>query len=131
MHKWARTAAQVAVCSSQQGNDAFWKASNFFFHNQLLLKPDTVFSQFMEFIHQDGVVNEDSIRNCIASKGAEPLISRDAALASFLGVTVTPTLFINGGKAPGFRTAEELIAAIDAAAETRGQEIASKPGATQ
>jgi len=117
MHKWARTAAELAVCTSQQGNDPFWKANQFFFQNQTSLTADNVVERFFKFVEEDGHIDQAAIQSCVSGKGADPILARDSTLAAFLRVTGTPTLFINGQRSPGIRNTDELIAAINAEAD--------------
>lgn len=129
MHKWARTAAELAVCASQQSNDAFWKASEFFFQRQSSLGQGTVFTSFIDFANRDGSISEDAIYRCVAGSAAQPTLDQDASIANMLGVTGTPTLFINGERVAGVKTVEELTSVIDEAiARSTAPKHASPPG---
>src|ERR1700728_2854285 len=62
---------------------------------QTSLTADNVVERFFKVVEEDGHIDQAAIRSCVSEKGADPILARDSALATFLRVTGTPTLFIN------------------------------------
>ena len=55
---------------------------------------------------------EPTLRTCLEQKGASAAVERDVALGKEIGVTGTPTMFVNGERLSGYR-AEQLRAMIE------------------
>jgi protein-disulfide isomerase len=120
MHAWAKQAAILATCAGEQGDSAFWRAHDFFFTNQKSIRPDTVESAFFDSMKQEAGIDVNAIKACVVKGGADRVIARDFALAQLLHVRATPTLFINGERAPGIRSAgardaDQVAPKVDAA----------------
>jgi protein-disulfide isomerase len=114
MHSWARMAATLAACAEQQGDATFWRVHDFFFSQQASLRPESIEAAFYEFLKNGSAgIDEQQIRTCAANGNADRIIARDLALAQLLHVRATPTLFVNGERAVGIRTAEDLVKVIE------------------
>lgn len=93
MHKWARTAAEIAACADiEAGDEAFWKINDFFFKRQATITLENVTTEAMTFISQHPEMNPQGVSSCLAAHRGDPVIERDRITAQKLGVSGTPTL---------------------------------------
>ncbi len=127
IHPWAKHAANNANCLAAQSSDAFWSFADYMHANQRQIS-----SQSKSLAEQEANIDritleqaakanisKDTVQACIkAQPGKQLQASIDEA--DKLGVSATPTLFINGYKLEGAVPAEELHAAIDNALRDAG-----------
>jgi len=102
MHPWARAAAIAGRCVYRQDQQAFWKFYDWDYETQEATTPENLKSKVMEWAGKNGV-DTLQLGRCIDTKATEPEINRSIAEARALGITGTPTLFINGRKIGGLR----------------------------
>jgi protein-disulfide isomerase len=100
VHPWARAAAITGRCVYQQGQPAFWKFYDWTYENQEQITADNLNSKVLDWAGQNGV---DTVKlgKCVDTKATEPEVNRSIAEGHALGVSGTPTLFINGRKIGG------------------------------
>ncbi len=108
MHPWAKEAAETAVCAGFQKREAFWKVHDFLYANQSALTPSTITERVAGFVGTLAGMDVHQLRNCVKNEMALGIIMRDSQLARTLGVTSTPTIYINGVEAKGVQSAREL-----------------------
>ncbi len=104
MHPYALIAAEASECAADQGK--FWEFIDLVFTNQTSLSEDALYGWAEEL-----KLDMDLFGRCVKSH-----IKRDVILAEYdagqeLGVSGTPTFFVNGKKI------ESTIAAISAAVD--------------
>lgn len=119
MHPWARTAASAAICADTARNGEFWKAHDFLFENQSTFTPANIQDRLTAFLKEEGNVDLAKFNECMRNHLPEDIISRDAELASEVGVQGTPTLFVNGRKLTGVLTLHQLDEAVKIAVTER------------
>ena len=99
MHKHARQAAVVAQCALLQNK--FWPMQEMLFRMQeawsLLEDPTDYFLSLARGIG----VDDNKMMRCMSDKATELKIDEDVAEGKRLGVSATPTFFINGKMAVG------------------------------
>ena len=100
LHPWARTAALAGRCAYQQRPDAFWKMYDYIYDNQELISAENAWTKMTEFAGQSGL-NPDTFKGCMASPEAAAAVDASKANGQQLGVSSTPTLFINGRRLVG------------------------------
>ena len=112
-HKDAEKAAEAAEAAREQGK--YWDFTAILFRNQSALGADML-KQYA------GVLGLDRKRFDAALDSGKfaPQVERDVRDGERVGVTGTPTFFVNGRQVPE-RTYEALKAAIEAALKTPGQ----------
>ena len=112
-HKDAEKAAEAAEAAREQGK--YWDFTAILFRNQSALGADML-KQYA------GVLGLDRKRFDAALDSGKfaPQVERDVRDGERVGVTGTPTFFVNGRQVPE-RTYEALKAAIEAALKTSGQ----------
>jgi protein-disulfide isomerase len=111
-HKWARQAAEFAICAGSQASDAFWRLHDFLMANQADLTLESLADRLPTFASQLGSIDAGKLRDCVDNHGGDAILLRDEQLAKLYRVESTPTVFFNGVRTPGFRSAEELDWAI-------------------
>ena len=94
-HKQARPAATAVYCASEQGQLA--SAKEWIFEAQDLLADDGVFSDMQKSLRLD----KDAFETCLKSEKAQDVILGDIREAERVGVSGTPTVFVNGRKFEG------------------------------
>lgn len=106
IHEHACTAGVLARCAGQYGK--FWDFHTLVFANQREMND----AKLKDWARSVGLTNEQ-IDTCMASQDIVAKIKDDVALGNKLGVTSTPTLFINGKKVLGGRGVAELKTEIE------------------
>jgi protein-disulfide isomerase len=100
IHPWARAASNTGRCIYKQDPQAFWKFHDWIYENQEGVTPDTLNSKVMTWAGTAGV---DSIQlgRCVEGKVTEKEVAQNMAEGRGLGLSATPTLYINGRKFEG------------------------------
>jgi protein-disulfide isomerase len=102
LHPHARTAALAAECAGAQGRFEPY-------HDRLFAQQDSIGSKPWErFAAEAGVPDTDAFARCVREGKLTANVERDAALAEAAGITLTPTLVINGTLFPGAMPEAEL-----------------------
>lgn len=132
IHPWAKRAANDANCLAAQSNTAYWDFADFVHGNQRQISSQgkTLAAQEAEIdritldMAAKAKVPAETVQACIKAQPDKQLQS-SMAEADKLGVSATPTLFINGYKIDGAVPPSELHAAIDSALHDAGVSTAS------
>jgi protein-disulfide isomerase len=105
-HPRARSAAEAAQCAYEQGE--FWA-----YHDALFAHaPDLPnYVELADRLHLDTQI----FNNCLASAAPKAAVSKDLHEAERLGLSGTPTFFVNGRYMSGFQTLETMRQAVDRA----------------
>lgn len=109
----SRAVAEGAVCASQQGR--FWPYHDLAFEQQDGLGPDSA----IQFSVRLGL-NVTEFRACLESPLPSERVARSEAEADRLGLSSTPTLFLNGRRLHLHNMDTELTAAIEDALAAEG-----------
>ncbi|MBZ5694868.1 MAG: DsbA family protein [Acidobacteriia bacterium] len=95
IHPWAETAAVGARCAFTQSPEAFWKVHDSIFENQDVLSAENAWDKLVEFATQAGL-NADAFKACLASPDAQKAVAASRAEGEALGISSTPTVYVNG-----------------------------------
>jgi len=100
IHPWARAASDTGRCVYKQDPQAFWKFHDWIYENQEGVTPETLNSKVMAWAGTAGV---DSIQlgRCVDGKVSDKEVAQNIAEGRSLGLSATPTVFINGRKFEG------------------------------
>ena len=120
VHPHAISAAVAAECARAQGQ--FWEM-----HDALYLHQASLGEASLVRYATDLGLDLDAWNACRASEAIIDPIQRDFTLGLNVGVSGTPTFFVNGAALPGAYPAGDFIALIDAA---EAAALASKVAAT-
>jgi protein-disulfide isomerase len=104
-HKFARKAAQASLAAHQQGK--FWE-----FHEKLLKNHKQINDEKIEQIAEELHLDMKKFRTDINLPDIHRIINRDIQNGREIGVTGTPTIFING-KRTRLRDPAEFIKKIE------------------
>lgn len=120
IHKDARPAAIAAETVFRAGGPkAFWNFSDLALAN----RDDLTAQAFERWARQSGV-DVKSYRSSLWERRHAAKVDADAALAASLGVSGTPTTFINGLKVSGALPIEKLVPIIDQQIKAADAELA-------
>ena len=129
VHTWATHAAVNANCLVAQNNDAYWDFADYIHANQHEVNAekgnDARFSALDKLaILQGQKHNLDlaKLQSCIKAQ-KDDTVKSSMHEADTLGVTATPTLFINGEKVDGALPLSELRMVFDRALKQAGVAI--------
>jgi len=96
IHPWAMTAAIVGRCAYQQASsDGFWKVHDLIYDNQDRITPETAYEKLLQ-LAADAGLNLATMRACVSDPKTPELVRKTMAQGTALGVTSTPTSFVNG-----------------------------------
>jgi protein-disulfide isomerase len=113
MHPWASDAAKIAECVSLQNPDEFWKVHDYIFGNQQQLNIGNLKDRLSDFIAANVKIDQTQFKTCIDNDLALGPVTKDVNLGKSLGVSGTPTLFINGEIYRGIKDAAQLRSIIE------------------
>ena len=99
-------ASEAARCAEEQ--DAFWEYHDKLFSYEYGLD-DNAFTQYAEALNLD----MDSFNTCMSEHRYKEIIQTDLDFATQLGISSTPTFFINGMAIVGAQPLEVFIQIID------------------
>jgi len=94
-HNWAGKAANYADCVGRSSNDAFWKFIQATFDAQSTITEANADERLTAIADTAGVKGSD-VAACAAKPDTKTRVERSVALGQSVGVTGTPTVFING-----------------------------------
>ena len=126
IHPWAVHAAVDANCLTAQNNDAYWDYADYLHANRKEVDsahaPDGRFAVLDKVAMEEGQkhnVDAAKLQACIKAQNEEP-VRASMKEANSLGVSATPTLFINGQQIDGAVPLPEVRAALDRALKDAG-----------
>ena len=100
-HRFAFKAAQAAVCADQQGK--FWD-----YHARLFKATRELSTETLAEIARELKLDTAQYAGCMSGEASRKVVSADVQEALKLGITSTPTLFVNGRMVRGAAPPEEL-----------------------
>jgi len=106
LHPQARQAAEAARCAYEQGK--FWE-----YHDKLYANSPKASADDLKSYAKDVGLNVDSFDHCLASGKYKAVVQQDLNEGAQLGLTGTPTFFINGREISGNQPLETFEAIID------------------
>jgi protein-disulfide isomerase len=101
VHKWAMLAAKYTDCIGRSNNDAVWKFISTVYEHQGEIT-DATAEQALKGYAKDTGADPAATAACVAKPETEKRVRDSLALGDKVGVTSTPTFFINGRKVAGF-----------------------------
>jgi protein-disulfide isomerase len=112
IHDWALTAAIADQCSYQLDPAAYVRYRTAIFQNQGLINAVNVRTLLLDFGERAGL-NRLKLATCIDSKASLPRVEASVREGQELGVSSTPTLFINGTPVIGLPQPDQFYKIID------------------
>jgi protein-disulfide isomerase len=115
IHPWAQDAAEISECARKQDENAFWELHDFFFSHQQSLRKENLRSEVGRFFASEPKIKLDRLNACVDSHETRAKVLSDIKEGENLGIHGTPTLFVNGTRSVGLKTAAAMEAMIEAA----------------
>ncbi len=129
IHPWAIHAAVDANCLAAQNADAYWDFADYIHANKREVDNEKTPSARFDAIDRITLLqgakhnlDGDKLQACVKAQN-EDAVRSSMKQADDIGVSATPTLFINGQKIDGVVPAGTLRAALDAALREAGQPV--------
>ena len=113
LHPRARKGHEAARCANEQGK--FWA-----YHDKLYENAPKASLEHLKAFAQEVGLDVPAFEQCVASGKHRAAVQRDVEEGQRLGVTGTPTFFINGRQLSGAQPLETFAQAID-------EELAARP----
>src|SRR5262245_43771920 len=114
IHPWAEDAAVASACALEQGNDQFWKVYDGLFAQQAQITKENLPAKVEEIATAAGL-DVPRLKECLASRKTIDAVKADQSEAATVGVSGTPTFFINGRRIQNTQDAGAFKQAIDQA----------------
>ncbi len=111
-HNWAEKAAGYVDCVGRASNDAVWKFIQKTFEDQANITASNIDEKLKALATAAGV-NGDEMAACADKSATKARVEASVQLGKSVGVTGTPTLFINGRTVPGGAPAEVIKKIVD------------------
>jgi len=136
IHPWATHAAVDANCLAAQNNDAYWDFADHIHANQREVNSekgrDAQFAALDRMATEQGQrhnLDQSKLQSCVKAQN-EAAIKASMHEAEGVGVSATPTLFVNGQEMDGALPISEMRAALDLALQQAGVPTPSHPAAS-
>jgi protein-disulfide isomerase len=112
VHNWAQKAAAYLDCVGRAPNDAVWKFIQKTFDDQANITEANA-DEKLKAIATAAGANGDEVAACAAKPDTQARIEASMALGRSVGVTGTPTLYVNGRNVPAGAPIELLKKIVD------------------
>jgi protein-disulfide isomerase len=129
IHPWATHAAIDANCLAAQNTDAYWDFADYIHGNQREVSsektPDARLAAIDKLTMLQGQkhnVDAVKLQSCI-KKQDDSAVKASTAEGDTVGVSATPTMFVNGEKIDGAVPIENVRAVLDRALRDAGQSV--------
>ena len=106
IHPQARQAAEAARCADDEGK--FWE-----YHDKLYASSPKAAPEDLKFYAKELGLKQDLFDECLTSGKYKAAIQKDLNEAASLGLTGTPTFFINGRELSGAQSVEAIAQIIE------------------
>ncbi|MBI3471444.1 MAG: thioredoxin domain-containing protein [Candidatus Solibacter usitatus] len=107
-HAWARTAAEATACAQEQHPDFFWKLHDFLFERQTEFAPETLRKRLQQEAATFSGFDSRAFQRCLSGTTARAKVDRDIDLGTRIGITGTPTLFVNSHRVAAVVSPEQI-----------------------
>ena len=106
-HPWAKTASIAGRCVYRQNMEAFWDFHDWAFENQEKLTVENFSAQLTTFATSKNL-DSLALKSCVDSKATADIVEKNQADGREVGVSATPTIYMNGRPLPGNVPWEQL-----------------------
>jgi protein-disulfide isomerase len=112
IHPWARRAALAGQCIAVQNPSAFWSFHDWMYEHQGEVNPGNLNDKVLEFAKTQSL-DAAKLTACESSPETAGRVNETVSEGQQLGITQTPTLFVNGRMIPGVLTPDQMNMLID------------------
>jgi protein-disulfide isomerase len=131
IHPWAMAAAKAAVCVAAQHPDQFWSFERTVFNDQDSIDAAPDAAARLRGIALESEAQPAAYDACLKSPATARVIADSIANGEKVGVTSTPTLFVNGRIVPGAVPEATLRQLVDHEATYSQAALSSAPHGQQ
>jgi protein-disulfide isomerase len=135
IHPWAMHAAVDANCLAAQNGDAYWDFADYIHANKREVDNEKTPQGRFDNVDKMSMLqgqkhNLDTVKlqSCIKAQNEEA-VRASMKEGDGIGVSATPTIFINGEKIDGLVPMNQVRGALDRALKDAGQPVPEHPGA--
>jgi protein-disulfide isomerase len=135
IHPWATHAAVNANCLATQNSDAYWDFADYIHANQREVSNEktpearnAALDRLTVLQGQKHNLDTVKLQACIKAQD-DSAVKASMKQGDEIGVSATPTMFVNGEKIDGAVPANEVRAALDRALKEAGQPVPSHASA--
>jgi protein-disulfide isomerase len=135
IHPWATHAAVNANCLATQNSDAYWDFADYIHANQREVSNEktpearnAALDRLTLLQGQKHNLDTVKLQSCVKAQD-DSAVKASMKQGDEIGVSATPTMFINGEKIDGAVPANEVRAALDRALKEAGQPVPSHASA--
>lgn len=114
IHHWALPAAMINQCAFQLDPARSLTFRSLVYQNQGNIKDATAQNQLLDLAQQAGL-DRAKVSACFEAKTTVPLVQKEFDEGQTLGVSTTPTLFINGKMVAGIPPPDQFYPIVDRA----------------
>ena len=125
MHDWSSLAAIANECAYQISPSTFFDFRTRIFASQSAINVTNVRDQMLSLGEQAGV-DRVKLAACIDSKASLPRVEKGLREGQLLGVSSTPTFFVNGKILAGAAAPEAFFKMVDEALASSSPHVASR-----
>ena len=133
IHPWATHAAVNANCLAAQNNDAYWEFADYIHANQKDVNAERVrdnqfgvLDKFTLLQGQKHSLDMTKLQACVKAQN-DDAVKASVKEGEQLGVSATPTMFVNGQEIDGALPLPEVRAVIDRALQQAGVPVPVHP----
>lgn len=133
IHPWAIHAAVDANCIATQNGDAYWEFADYIHANRQVVNQEkdlnAQFAALDRITQNEGdkfKLDRTKLQACIKDQKADAVTASEKE-GEALGVTGTPTMFVNGEMLDGARSVDEIRTALDSALQRAGVGVPTHP----
>ncbi len=120
MHPWAQHAANDANCLAKESGKGYWEFADYVHANQRVISgpqkdPQQAFGELDRITLDIGKKNgadATKLQACVKAQ-ADTLVKSSMAEGDAIGVSATPTMFVNGERLEGAMDADQVRAALN------------------
>lgn len=136
IHPWATHAAVDANCLLAQNNDAYWDFADYIHSNQREVSSqsnrEAQFGELDKLTFDQGKkhnLDATKLQACVKTQN-DDAVKASVHEGEILGISATPTMFVNGQQLDGAVPMSELRATLDRALQDAGVPVPAHPPAT-
>ena len=107
-HDWAQQAAMGAACAQFQSEGAFWSLHDALFAQQSTISAPRATGRIREIAAQVPSIEQSTFRNCMDRQMSLGVVLRDKHLGQQIGISGTPSIFLNGRSILGISSANQF-----------------------
>ncbi|MEO8098375.1 MAG: DsbA family protein [Acidobacteriota bacterium] len=100
IHPWARAGSIAGRCVFRQNALNFWKFHDWIYSIQQEVTPENLTAKVLKWGEENGV-DAAQLSRCMETKATDAEVTRNLEEGRSLGISATPTTFLNGRKLEG------------------------------